>query len=385
MEKWSVIACDQFTSEREYWDRVGERVGTEPSTLRMIMPEAYLNDVPALDMAETTNRAMAEYLDGGVFERLPASFVYVERHTSKGVRHGVVGMIDLEAYDFTYGSKSPVRASERTVAERLPARMLIREKARLELPHTIVLIDDPEKLVIEPLRKIKDSFRKLYDFELMEGGGRIEGRLIEGEAALELEESFRVLSERELSYVIGDGNHSMAAAKELWNKIKTGLTEAEAETHPARFFLCEVVNVYDEGIVFEPIHRIVFNVDPDKLIELVKEKLEIPGGREVVLCSGGKKRGSVYLRGRSFGNMVEALQDILDEYASVYEGTVDYIHDEESLLKLTEEEGSVGFLMPVIGKEDLFATVMREGLWPKKSFSVGSARDKRYYLEAREI
>ena len=385
LEKWSVIACDQFTSERGYWDSVRAFVGTEPSTLDLIVPEAYLNDAPALDMASGTNVAMDKYLDGGVFERYPVSFVYVERETSKGVRHEVVGMIDLEAYDFTIGSSSPVRASERTVAERLPARMLIREGARLELPHTIVLIDDAERKVIEPLAAEKSAMQKLYDFRLMEGGGRIAGWRICGEAAERLTAKFDALASMSPAYVIGDGNHSMAAAKELWNRIKLGLTDEERKTHPARFFLCEVVNVYDGGVAFEPIHRIIFGCEPDKLIETVREKLEIPGGREVTLAVNGERRGTVRLRGRSFGNTVEALQDMLDEYAADYDCTVDYIHDDASLLKLTEEEGSVGFLMPVMDKSELFDTVRREGLWPKKSFSIGCARDKRYYLEAREI
>lgn len=359
--------------------------GDAPSALNLIVPEAYLSDAPALDMAAETNVAMDKYLDGGVFETLPKSFVYVERETSKGVRRGVVGMIDLEAYDFTRGTSAPVRASERTVAERLPARMLIREGAKLELPHTIVLIDDAERKIIEPLAHEKAKLPKLYDFELMEGGGRIAGWRISGEAAEKLQAKFDSLASMSPAYVIGDGNHSMAAAKELWNRIRLTLTEDERREHPARFFLCEVVNVYDEGVAFEPIHRIVFGCDPDKLVETVREKLEVADGREIVLAVGGEKRGSVRVRGRSFGKMVEALQEMLDEYAADYDCSVDYIHDEASLLKLTCEEGSVGFLMPVMDKSELFDTVRREGLWPKKSFSIGCARDKRYYLEARLI
>lgn len=381
---WSVIACDQFTSEREYWDRVREKVGTSPSTLNMIVPEAHLNDEPPLDAARRANEAMEEYLEGGLFTVLRDSYIYVEREVSEGVRRGVVGMIDLEAYNFQYGAKTPVRSSERTVAERLPARMLVRDEAALELPHSLLLIDDEAKTVIEPLAKESERLPVVYDFRLMEGGGRITGRLVAGEDADALRARFDALS-GDPKFIVGDGNHSLAAAKELWNKLSASLSPEEAANHPARFALCEVNNVYDPGVKLHPIHRIMFGVDPRRLMEEMYEKLQSPDGREVTLVIGGEKVGRLRLRGKSFGRMVDIMQDVLEEFESDYEGTLDYIHDGESLIRLTETEESLGILMPTIEKKDLFETVARDGVFPKKSFSIGHARDKRYYLECRKI
>ena len=384
MRAWSVIACDQFTSEREYWDRVRSLVGESPSTLNMIVPEAHLSDEPALDAARRASAAMEEYLAGDIFTLFRDSYIYVERTVTGGVRKGVVGMIDLEKYNFQYDAKTPVRSSERTVAERLPARMLIRDCAALELPHSLLLINDKEKSVIEPLGEKRASLPVVYDFDLMEGGGHITGRLIEGEAARELSERFDSLPGYP-KFIVGDGNHSLAAAKELWNKLRAGLSPEEIGNHPARFALCEVNNVYDNGIRFEPIHRIMFGIDPWKLYDEMREKLESPDGREVTVVIGGERVGKVRLKGRSFGKMVDIMQEVLEEYESVYEGTLDYIHDEESLIALTEAEESLGILMPTIEKRDLFETVSRDGVFPKKSFSIGHARDKRYYLECRKI
>lgn len=385
MEKWSVIACDQFTSERAYWDRVAERTAGSPTTLGMIMPEAYLNDVSPVNTAAKTGAVMQDYLNGGLFKTLPDSYIYVEREVTGGVRHGLVGAVDLEAYDFTPSSKSPVRASERTVEERLPARMLIRESAPLELPHILVLIDDPSERVIEPLRREKSELPAVYDFDLMEGGGHISGWQVAGDAAARVSEALERLSAKELQYVVGDGNHSLAAAKELWNRVRKGLTEEERENHPARFALVEVNNVYDEGVKFEPIHRVVFNIDPALLLELMHEKLEVPDGREIKCVVDGKVCDTVRVRGKSFGRMVDALEEMIEEFAEAYDGTVDYIHDEEAVLRLTKEPGSVGFLLPAMDKSDLFKTVEHDGVFPKKSFSIGHAKDKRYYLECRRI
>lgn len=384
MHAWSVIACDQFTSEREYWDRVRALVGNRPSTLNMIVPEAHLNDEPALDAARRAGEAMEDYLAGDIFTLLRDSYIYVERSVSGGVRKGVVGMVDLEEYNFQYGAKTPVCSSERTVAERLPARMLIRDCAALELPHSLLLIDDKERSVIEPIAKMRASLPIVYDFDLMEGGGHITGRLIEGERARELSARFDALS-GDPKFIVGDGNHSLAAAKELWNKLRAGLSPEEIENHPARFALCEAGNVYDDGIRFEPIHRIMFGVDPWKLYDEMRDKLLSPDGREVTIVIGGEKVGRMRLKGKSFGKMVDIMQDMLEEYESVYEGTLDYIHDEESLIALTKAEESLGILMPTIEKCDLFETVARDGVFPKKSFSIGHARDKRYYLECRKI
>ena len=382
---WSVIACDQFTSERDYWDRVDRRVADKLSTYHMILPEAYLNDVNPLDMARSANAVMRSCLEANVFEDLPRSFVYVERHVTGGVRRGLVGALDLDAYDYSPASASPVRASERTVADRLPPRMKIRENAPLELPHIMVLIDDPALTVVEPLHARTHAMRKLYDFELMEGGGRIAGFQVAGEDLENVERALEALAQRDVQIVIGDGNHSLAAAKELWNRTKAGLTPEEAARHPARYALVELNNVYDPGVIFQPIHRVVFGVDVEKFLEVAVQKLQVPDGRELEIAVGGKKAGTIRVRGRSFGGMIEVLQSFIEEYAAMTGGEVDYIHDEESLLKLTEEPGTVGFLLPAMDKAELFKTVISDGVFPKKSFSIGHARDKRYYLECRKI
>ena len=386
MTDWSVIACDQFTSEPEYWDRVAKRCADKLSTFHMILPEAYLRNVSPLDVAVKANEAMRGCLEAGIFETLADSYVYVERHVTGGVRRGLVGAIDLDAYDYSPASTTPIRASERTVADRLPPRIRIRENAPLELPHTMVLIDDPELSVVEPLHGQTHRMRRLYDFDLMEDGGHITGWQVAGEEARAVNEALAALALRPVQIVIGDGNHSLAAAKELWNRVRAGLTPEERETHPARYALVELNNVYDPGVVFEPIHRVVFDVDPEKLLEQMERKLSIPDGREIEYAVGGRRAGKMRIRGRSFGGMIELLQSFLEEYAAMLgAGEVDYIHDEASLLKLTEEPGAVGFLLPAMDKSELFSTVIADGVFPKKSFSIGHARDKRYYLECRKI
>ncbi len=383
-ETWSVIACDQFTSERDYWDAVEERVRDRLSTYHMILPEAYLGDVSLEDMAPRANAAMSEALRDGVFEELKNSFVYVERQVTGGVRRGLVGALDLEAYDYSPLSVSPVRASERTVEERLPPRVRIREHAPLELPHIMVLIDDPDRSVVEPITSRREDLRKLYDFDLMEGGGHIRGWQVTGEDAENIEAALSRLAERDIQIVIGDGNHSLAAAKELWYKIKSTLSPAEAAKHPARYALVELNNVYDEGVRFEPIHRVVFGVDPHKLIEAANEHIVGPG-HELTYIIGGQDAGTISVRGKSFGGMVELLESFIEEYAAMSDGYVDFIHDEPSLRALTAKEGTIGFLLPAMDKSELFRTVQSDGVFPKKSFSIGHARDKRYYLEARKI
>ncbi len=386
LQDWSVIACDQFTSEPEYWDRVDRRVADKLSTYHMILPEAYLGSVSPLAMAERVNAAMASCLEAEVFEVLHNSYVYVERHVTGGIRRGLVGALDLDAYDYSPASTSPVRASERTVADRLPPRMKIREHAPLELPHTMVLIDDPDRSVVEPLRSRTHSMRRLYDFDLMEGGGHITGWQVSGEEAKRVDEALAVIALRDVQIVIGDGNHSLAAAKELWNELKPTLTPEERERHPARYSLVELGNVYDPGIIFQPIHRVIFGVDTGKLLEVMTEKLSFPEGREIEYAVGGRVAGKMRIRGRSFGGMIELLQSFLEEYAAMSDGgEVDYIHDRESLLKLTAQPDTFGILLPAMDKDELFKTVINDGVFPKKSFSIGHARDKRYYLECRKI
>lgn len=383
-ERWAVIACDQFSSEKEYWDRVGQRVGENPSTLHMIVPEAYLEGISMEEASKSRNDTMTRYLDENVLTAIDEAFVYVEREiTGGGIRRGIVGKLDLEAYDYLPGTEMPARASEKTVVDRLPPRIQVRRGAALEMPHVLVLIDDEKRRAVESLTAEKETLEKIYDFDLMEDGGHIAGYAVKGARAVQLVKEIDALAERNVQFVIGDGNHSLAAAKDTWRQFKKNLTPEEQENHPARYALVEVCNVYDEGIVFEPIHRIVFRCDPDHVLSLLQEKAYDPNGRELKYLAHGKE-GTVLIQNESLGSLIASVQRVLDELEG--EGcVVDYIHDDKALEKLAETENSFALFLPKMEKQDLFCTVERSGIFPKKSFSIGHARDKRYYLECRKI
>ena len=384
-ETWAVIACDQFSSERDYWDRVAERVGDRPSTLHMVVPEVYLEGISMEEASLSRNQKMNEYVNSDVFRELDNSFIYVEREITGGIiRRGLVGKIDLEAYDYLPGTAPAARASEKTVVDRLPPRIRVRRGACLEMPHVLVLIDDEKETVIEPLTKIKDALETVYDFDLMEDGGKIRGYRVSGEQAKKVIEAIDTLGSRDVQFVIGDGNHSLAAAKDCWREIKKNLSEEESLNHPARFALVELCNVYDEGIVFEPIHRIVFDCDPKKVLEELRREAGSNNGRDLEVIANGKK-DSLRVKNESLGALIAAVQKVLDRVHDAGEGVVDYIHDEKALLKLSKKENSLAVFLPKMDKSDLFATVEKSGVFPKKSFSIGHARDKRYYLECRKI
>jgi uncharacterized protein (DUF1015 family) len=392
MTKWSVVACDQFTSEPDYWDRVKKTVGGSPSTLHMIVPEAYLDETDTAQSADEIGAVMRQYLDSGLFTVLENSFIYVERTLSGGgVRRGLVGVIDLEAYDFTAGSASVVRASEKTIVSRLPARIQVRRRAALELPHIMALLDDKDGRVIEPLATVCAGERPVYNFQLMEGGGSIRGWRVHGEAAAGVQKALEDLfAGRDVHIIIGDGNHSLAAAKGYWDEIKTGLDEDDRRRHPARFALVELNNVYDPAIVFEAIHRHVTRCDPKALLAALEKHLtggsNATGGRAYRLgwVSGGEE-GVILVHAPCIGDFIEALQTFLDDYVRDNGCGIDYIHGDDSLRTLAAAGGSVGLLIPAMDKSELFETVMTRGQFPKKSFSIGHARDKRYYLECRRI
>jgi len=384
-ETWAVIACDQFSSERDYWDRVAEKVGKNPSTLHMIVPEVYLEGISMEEASLSRNQKMEEYLNGDVFREVKNSFIYVEREITGGIiRRGLVGKIDLEAYDYLPGTAPAARASEKTVVDRLPPRIRVRQGAGLEMPHVLVLIDDEKETVIEPLTKIKDSLETVYDFDLMEDGGKIRGYRLSGEQAEKVIAAIDTLGSRDVQFVIGDGNHSLAAAKDCWRELKKTLSEGEILTHPARFALVELCNVYDEGIVFEPIHRIVFDCDPEKVLDELRREAGSDDGRDLEVIVNGKK-DILRAKNESLGALIAAVQKVLDRIHNAGEGVVDYIHDEKALLKLSEKKNSLAVFLPKMDKSDLFATVEKSGVFPKKSFSIGHARDKRYYLECRKI
>jgi len=403
MEKWAVVACDQFTSEPEYWERVEKTVGEEPSTLRLILPEANLKAPNVDEYIEKINASMKDYLDRDVFKTLKDSLIYVERGQSDGkIRHGLIGMVDLDDYDFTPGSGALIRATEGTVLERIPPRAKVRRNAPVELPHVMLLIDDPDKTVIEPLTAAAESMEKLYDFDLMENGGHIRGyKLSDAQvdavaeslsglcADAAMEKKYGVKGVAPLLFAVGDGNHSLATAKACYEEQKKGLTEEEWKKLPARFALVEVVNNHDDALQFEPIHRVLFGVDPANFMAEFKKFYpnahEGRGeGHEIEVVWKGHD-GFVTVPDPKVQLAVGTLQAFIDEYLKTHGGEVDYIHGDEVTKDLGSREGNMGFLLPAMGKEQLFKTVMSDGVLPRKTFSMGHAQDKRYYIEARKI
>lgn len=393
LNKWAVVACDQFTSEPEYWKKVEETVGEEASTLKMVLPEVYLESPDKQARIAKINQNIKEYLDKGILEEKFEGMVLTERELKKenpssqkaaAKRRGLVVALDLEKYEYTKGSKTLIRATEGTVESRIPPRLEIRKNALVELPHIMVLIDDPNKTVIEPLfdEGLGQAKPLLYDFELMMGGGHIKGWKISEEKVIEniADNLEKLISADGFLFAMGDGNHSLATAKTHWNNIKETLSEEEKESHPARFALVELVNVHDEGLQFEPIHRIVYKVESEKLIKY----LEGDGDEIEIIDEKGKRKIRIKNSGSNLA--VGNLQILLDRYiAENPEGKIDYIHGEESVEKLVEELQGVGFLLPGMKKEELFPTVEKDGALPRKTFSMGEAEEKRYYLESRKI
>ena len=403
MHKWAVVACDQFTSEPEYWQAVEEKVGDAPSTLRLILPEAKLKDPNVESIIGDINASMKKYVDEGVFETLCDSLLYVERQQSDGrIRHGLIGMVDLDAYDFTPGSGALIRATEGTVLDRIPPRAKVRRNAPIELPHVMLLIDNPERTVIEPLTAAAGGMEKVYDFELMQNGGHIRGYKLSAEQidavadALEgltadsaMQEKYGVSGVAPLLFAVGDGNHSLATAKACYEEQKVGKTPEEYLALPARYALVEVVNNHDDALQFEPIHRVVFDIDREKFMEMFMAAY--PNAYE------GKGEGHVIefvwegvdtfytVPDPKVQLAVGTLQAVIDDYVKNVGGEVDYIHGDDVTRELGSKAGNMGFLLPAKGKEQLFKTVMADGVLPRKTFSMGHAQDKRYYIEAREI
>ncbi len=379
MTKWSCIACDQFTAEPEYWREAERIVGDEPSTLRLMLPEAWLG---VRDSAAETRKiyaAMKDYVNRGIFRTVEQSFIYVERTLPSGaVRRGLVGKLDLECYDWAPGSATPVRATEGTVESRLPARVEVRRGATLEMPHIMVFIDDPENAVIPSAA----GGEVLYDFELMLGGGHIRGSRVTGEAAERLTAALEA-PEGAVRFAMGDGNHSLAAAKRCWEQIKRNLPEQELETHPARYALAEIVNIHDEAVTFEPIHRVLLETVPRGFIEEAAARLPRGKGQAVTLLAG--RREMEIETGMPLGALVALVDELLGDWRREHGGEPDYIHGDEEARALGGKPSSVGVLLPRLEKAELFPYITEHGPYPKKSFSIGHARDKRYYLECRAI
>lgn len=400
--KWSVVACDQYTSEREYWEDVKNIVGDSPSTLKMVFPEVYLEDGNSEERIENINKTMDEYMRSGLFRELRDAFIYVKRTQPNGkVRHGIIGMLDLEEYDFSKGSQSKVRATEGTIIERIPPRQRVRINAPLETPHILILIDDREKAVVEPLEGQTDDFEKLYDFDLMKNSGHITGYNVSEKAKKEILQAIEKLSDKDafekkygvsdkgvLMFAAGDGNHSLATAKTCWEEIKKGLSSEEAENHPARFALVELENIHDTALEFEPIQRVIFDTDPKKLLDAFCEHYNAShtdnGGQRIDYTYRGNE-GSVYITETDSNLPVGTLQKFLDKYLAQNGGRIDYIHGNDVVRKLAEADNTIGFMVDAMEKNDLFTTVIKDGSLPRKTFSMGEAADKRFYLECKKI
>jgi uncharacterized protein (DUF1015 family) len=385
LETWAVVACDQFTSEPEYWQEVERKVQPVPSTYHIILPEAYLEAPDKIQRIVNINRTMQQYLDESILEPSLKGFILVRRTMLTGkVRTGLVVAIDLDEYDFHSGSKSLVRASEKTVIERIPPRVQIRENAPIESPHILVLIDDPLKKVIEPIYEtlLRQNIQPLYDTELMMRGGKVAGYSVTDPTLLNtVALSLKQIKKADgFLYAMGDGNHSLATAKACWDQLKGSLSEEQKQTHSAKYALVELNNIHDQGMDFEPIHRILFDVDKQDLLSYLQGN-----GAEVTLVQGNQTE-TIRLQERNSHLTVGVLQILLDEYLTSHpKAKIDYIHGEASLRKLSTEENSIGFLLEGMDKSELFPTISMDGALPRKTFSMGEAEEKRYYMECRRI
>jgi hypothetical protein len=415
LHKWAVIACDQFTSEPEYWHDVERIVGDAPSTLNLTFPEVHLEKADEEERIQNIQASMKKYMDEGILQPHDG-LIYVERTVRGKTRKGIVLCFDLECYDYNKGSSSLIRATEGTIVDRLPPRIKIREGAALELPHILVLIDDPNHTVIEPLSGAKFKLEKLYDFDLMLESGHLAGYAVSGDFENQVVEALRGLAKPAtfatkygigpnkpiLLFAMGDGNHSLATAKAIWEKIKSQV----GMEHPARHALVEIENVHDEGLEFEPIHRVLFGLKKDlfaalqsafgasftytpvaSAAEMAKFVDSADGEKQAIgLVGGGKQFGVIEIAHPSSNLPVGTIQGFLDSF--VKDGgaeKIDYVHGEDVTVRLGGQPGNAGFYLPGMHKSDLFKTVILDGALPRKTFSMGKAREKRFYMEARKI
>jgi hypothetical protein len=414
LSKWPVIACDQYTSEPAYWAETERLTANVPSAFHVILPEVYLETLTKdlLDgKIDSINRTMNEYLANGTLATLPHGFILIDRATSlHPSRKGLVLAVDLEEYDFTPGNKKKIRATEGTVLSRIPPRVRIRRDAPLEVPHIMLLIDDPDFLVIDPALKALEASGSalIYDIDLMQNGGRLRGYFApdgsdEAEGIVTALSGLLQKSPDGLLFAVGDGNHSLATAKAHWEKVREGLTSEERDLHPARFALVEVVNIHDSGLGFEPIHRVAFGLSPEEFYaaaghsfadqgfmfmpedEWYANKPATAAGAQIIGVISEGERYVAVLNHPVHTLAVGSLQNMLDHLVQERRDVrIDYIHGEDSVLALSTA-GNTGFLLPVISKDSFFETITTEGVFPRKTFSMGEAFEKRYYMEAKRI
>ncbi|MDD2646976.1 MAG: DUF1015 domain-containing protein [Patescibacteria group bacterium] len=423
LRKWSVVACDQYTSEPEYWQKVKKIVGSNPSTLNIIFPEVYLEAPGKQERIKRIKAQMKKYLQTVLTPE--KCFVLVDRKTNEvKSRKGLIMALDLENYNYHKGAKSLIRCTEGTVLNRLPPRIAIRKEALIELPHILILIDDPKKTVVEPLFKNLKHRNKIYDFNLMFSGGHLRGYKINDEKIIEktiknlekladkrsFSRKYGVKNEPIVLFAAGDGNHSLATAKATWELFKKRLPKSKLVNHPARYALVEVLNIHDTGLIFEPIHRVLFNVNLERLLKEMdyyykKQKSTLDyklfktdkaaeqatrkakkGSEHLIKFVSGKKFGVLQIKNPKLNLEVGTLQSFLDEYLVKHKETkIDYVHGDKAVAKLGRKSGNLGFYLPVMDKHDLFKTVILDGALPRKTFSLGEADEKRYYLECRKI
>lgn len=406
-QRWSVVACDQYGSEPDYWKRVNQFVEDEPSTLRLVLPEYKMSGSQVDREIQEINVTMQSYLAEELFEEVEDSLIYVERTLESGkIRRGLVGVVDLEDYDYASGSSALIRATEGTVLSRIPPKVAIRRNAALEVPHVMLLLDDRAHTVLEPLSDQKEQMEPLYDFALMEGGGHISGRRLTEEQMEQVAAALTALAEPEayrtrygleegapvMLFAVGDGNHSLATAKACYEEKRQTVPEEQWASLPCRYALVEVVNLQDDGMKFEPIHRVCFDVEPNAMLAAILNAF--PGadlGEDGV--GTGQSFRYVYRQHRGTITIPEppcplaagTLQQFLDRYLEEHGGRVDYIHGEEEACRLGTVDNCMAFLMPAMDKNALFATVITDGALPRKTFSIGRPNEKRYYLETRRL
>lgn len=392
IDKWPVVACDQFTSQPEYWQELKKAVGSAPSALNCILPEVELKNCGE-DRYDIIRSTMNGYLSAGVFNTYKNSFVYIERTLLNGsIRPGIVGVIDLEEYDFNADAVSAIRATEKTVVERIPPRMKVRRGAPIELSHVLLLCDDEKRGIIEPLSEKKARLQKLYELELMQGGGHICAWLVDGDDAVELQNSIEDYCRRKraeysdvapMLFAVGDGNHSLATARECYEELKRAGAGAEILAR-ARYAMVELENIMDESQKFEPIHRLIENCDVEDVLKFLGENCCADEGYPISWTSNGRE-GVIYLD-KALGLLpIGILQTALDDYLKNSNAEIDYIHGEDTLRELAKKPDSIGFVLEAVAKDDFFRGIASDGVLPRKTFSMGEAQEKRYYIEAREI
>lgn len=419
ISSWSVIACDQYTQDRKYWEKARQSTQEKPSSLNLILPEVFLNDPDKTQRIEKIHSTMEDYMRGGVFKQPLEGFVYLERKTAYGrMRKGLIVAVDLESYEWHVDTTALIRATEATIPERIPPRMEIRRDAALELPHIMLLVNDPERILVEAIGSMAKSkgVAPLYNGDLMLGSGRVTGWAVKNTAINAVQEALSKLAQANVCkdgsvfmFAVGDGNHSLATAKAVWdeyknNQLNSGRSAEEIADCPLRYALVEIVNIYDKGLTFEPIHRVLFNADTNKLVEFCHEKL---GGTVVDCNSPWELERSVVTSKAAFGFIhkqengsikyqclntpvqelaVSRLQPVLDDFLKASpSATIDYIHGMEEVFRLGEKRGAVTILLPPIAKDSFFSTIAQNGPLPRKSFSMGEASEKRFYLEGRSI